>query len=126
YGAWTSPFTSEFTTSTEIVLGRPAAVGADVYWLEGRPTEGGRVVVVRRNPDGATTDGTPDPFTTRTKVHEYGGGAAALARDRPRRHRVRLELRRPARLPDRARVGPGTVDPHRRHAVRRRQRGHAR
>jgi dienelactone hydrolase len=56
--------------------------GADVYWLESRPQEGGRSVVVRRAPDGTTVDVTPPAaadgktiFSVRTRVHEYGGGA---------------------------------------------------
>jgi dipeptidyl aminopeptidase/acylaminoacyl peptidase len=36
-------------------------------------------VVVRRTPDGQTTDVTPPPFNVRTRVHEYGGGAFAVA-----------------------------------------------
>ena len=39
-----------------------------------RPTEGGRNVVVRRDPSGAQTALTPQPFNARTRVHEYGGG----------------------------------------------------
>jgi dipeptidyl aminopeptidase/acylaminoacyl peptidase len=40
-----------------------------------RPAEGGRMVVVKRTPDGEISDITPGPFSARTKVHEYGGGA---------------------------------------------------
>ena len=40
-----------------------------------RPTESGRYVIVRRTPDGQTTDVTPFPFNARTRVHEYGGAA---------------------------------------------------
>lgn len=49
--------------------------GEDVYWLEGRPTEGGRYVVVRRSADGSIADVTPQGFNARTRVHEYGGGS---------------------------------------------------
>src|SRR5205823_856276 len=49
--------------------------GADTYWLELRPAEGGRYVLVRRTADGQTADLTPPPFNVRTRVHEYGGGA---------------------------------------------------
>jgi dipeptidyl aminopeptidase/acylaminoacyl peptidase len=49
--------------------------GDDVYWLEGRPAEGGRNVLVRRRADGTIEDVTPSPFNVRTRVHEYGGGA---------------------------------------------------
>jgi dipeptidyl aminopeptidase/acylaminoacyl peptidase len=46
----------------------------DVYWIEMRPSEGGRYVIVRHTPDNQTTDITPKPFNVRTRVHEYGGG----------------------------------------------------
>jgi dipeptidyl aminopeptidase/acylaminoacyl peptidase len=47
--------------------------GDDVYWLESRPTEAGRSVIVRRRPDGSTADINPAPLNARTRVHEYGG-----------------------------------------------------
>ena len=81
YGAWTSPITSDFLVSSSIRLGLPIAVGADVYWAEGRPAEGGRQVIVRRTPEGATADMMAAPFNARTRVHEYGGGAATFADD---------------------------------------------
>ena len=45
----------------------------------GPPAEGGRSVLVRAAADGTTTDLTPPPFDVRTRVHEYGGGAASVA-----------------------------------------------
>ena len=78
YGAWTSPFTSDFLVASAVRLGGPTAIGPDLYWMEGRPTEGGRQVIVRRTPDGVTADVTPSPFNARTRVHEYGGGAAVF------------------------------------------------
>jgi len=47
----------------------------DLYWLEGRPDEGGRFVVVRRAADGSISDLTPRELNARTRVHEYGGGS---------------------------------------------------
>ena len=47
----------------------------DAYWVEGRPGEGGRNVLVRRGPDGSVVDVTPSGFNARTRVHEYGGAA---------------------------------------------------
>ena len=38
--------------------------------------EAGRQVLVRLGPDGMGIDLTPAPFSVRTRVHEYGGGAA--------------------------------------------------
>jgi dipeptidyl aminopeptidase/acylaminoacyl peptidase len=49
-----------------------------VWWLEGRASEAGRVVLVRRDPDGARTDCVPPGFNVRTSVHEYGGGAYCI------------------------------------------------
>jgi dipeptidyl aminopeptidase/acylaminoacyl peptidase len=53
--------------------------GDDVYWLERRPNEGGRGVLVRRRADGRHEDLTPHGFNVRTRVHEYGGGAFVIA-----------------------------------------------
>lgn len=75
YGSWKSPITSELIVSAVVDLGQLAFDGNDVYWIEQRPTEDGRNVVVQRTPDGRTLDRTPPPFNARTRVHEYGGGA---------------------------------------------------
>ncbi|AFY77265.1 dipeptidyl aminopeptidase/acylaminoacyl peptidase [Pleurocapsa sp. PCC 7327] len=75
YGSWKSPITSDLIVAGTIGLGGVAFDGEDIYWLEGRPTEGGRNVLVRRTPDGTVTDITPRPFNVRTRVHEYGGGS---------------------------------------------------
>ncbi len=48
--------------------------GHDTYWIEGRASEGGRNVIVRRAADGTIADITPPSFNARTSVHEYGGG----------------------------------------------------
>ena len=75
YGSWKSPITSDVIVSATIALGQIVLDGPDIYWTEMRPTEGGRNVIVRRTPDGQTTDVLPPPFNARTRVHEYGGGA---------------------------------------------------
>ncbi len=51
-----------------------------VWWLEGRASEGGRVVLVRREVDGTKGDVVPTGFNVRTSVHEYGGGAYSIHR----------------------------------------------
>ena len=55
-------------------MSQPQLDGPDIYWLELRPIEGGRNVVVKRLDAGSFTDLTPRPFNARTRVHEYGGG----------------------------------------------------
>lgn len=79
YGTWKSPITSDLIVSGTIRLGQIALDGADIYWVEMRPAENGRNVIVRCTPDGQITDITLPPFNVRTRVHEYGGGAFAVS-----------------------------------------------
>ena len=81
YGSWRSPVTADAIVAGVIGLGQIQLDGDDIYWVEQRPSEKGRNVVVRRRPDGTTADITPPEFNARTRVHEYGGGAY-LVRDR--------------------------------------------
>lgn len=78
YGSWTSPITTDLIVAETVGLSQLALDGRDVYWVEMRPREGGRNVIVRRAPDGPCTDVTPPGFDVRTRVHEYGGGAFAV------------------------------------------------
>lgn len=75
YGSWKSPITADLIVAGTIGLGQIALEGDDVYWIEGRPSEAGRSVIVHRTADGQISDVTPLPFNVRTRVHEYGGGA---------------------------------------------------
>ena len=75
YGSWASPITADLILSESVGLSQVVLDGDDVYWVEMRPAEEGRNVVVQRTPDGRTSDVTPAPFNVRTRVHEYGGGA---------------------------------------------------
>lgn len=80
YGSWKSPITSDLIVSQSIGLSEVRLSNGNVYWLESRPQEQGRNVVVRF--DGAhQADVTPNAFSARTRVHEYGGGAWAVAED---------------------------------------------
>src|SRR2546423_9164434 len=78
YGSWKSPITSDLIVSATVGLGQVARDGEDTYWVELRPSEGGRNCVVRRAPDGEISDVTPQGFNARTRVHEYGGGDFAV------------------------------------------------
>jgi len=79
YGSWASPISARALVAGAVGLGDIALDGDTVYWSESRPREGGRVVIVRRDPDGTTAEVTPPPFSARTRVHEFGGGAYAVA-----------------------------------------------
>jgi dipeptidyl aminopeptidase/acylaminoacyl peptidase len=75
YGSWKSPITSDLIVAQSISLSDVRLDGGNIYWLEGRPQEQGRSVVVRADADGRQADVTPAPFNARTRVHEYGGGS---------------------------------------------------
>ena len=88
YGAWSSPLSAAHVAAGSVVLSWPRFVGdasdsgdagAEVWWSEMRPAEGGRVVVVRRRADGSVQDVLPAPWNARTRVHEYGGNAWTVA-----------------------------------------------
>jgi dipeptidyl aminopeptidase/acylaminoacyl peptidase len=79
YGSWSSPIEAATVARAGRRLGT-AAIAADgaVWWAEGRPDEGGRVVLMRRAPGGEPEAVTPEGTNVRTRVHEYGGGAWCL------------------------------------------------
>eukprot|EP00931_Biecheleriopsis_adriatica_P073733 TRINITY_DN47968_c0_g1_i1.p1 TRINITY_DN47968_c0_g1~~TRINITY_DN47968_c0_g1_i1.p1 ORF type:complete len:764 (-),score=138.56 TRINITY_DN47968_c0_g1_i1:80-2371(-) len=88
YGAWESPITAEFVTAAGVGL---ASLKCDpdgvLYWLEGRPEEGGRQVICRYSPKDSSAsersgvDVIPKDHNARTRVHEYGGAAHILGPD---------------------------------------------
>ncbi len=79
FGSWPSPITADLIAAGGVGLGGPAVRGNERWWSEARPSEAGRVVLVRsvRADDGSTAvaDALPEGFSARTRVHEYGGGA---------------------------------------------------
>ncbi|MEA2608800.1 MAG: hypothetical protein QOJ75_1043 [Chloroflexota bacterium] len=79
FGAWTSPIRIDDVVGDTIGLAEPWLDGDDTYWLEDRPSEAGRRVLVRSGIDGSIVDLTPPPFNVRTRVHEYGGGSYTVA-----------------------------------------------
>ena len=78
YGSWQSPITSDLIVKESIGLSQVTLDGNDIYWIEMRPSEGGRQVIVRHMSDGQRVDVTPREFNARTRVHEYGGGDYAV------------------------------------------------
>ncbi len=79
YGAWRSPIAPADLAAGAVRLGELRADGEDLFWLEGRPADGGRQTLVRRRADGAIEDVSPPGFNVRTRVHEYGGGSYLAA-----------------------------------------------
>jgi len=80
YGSWRSPIDPETVARAGRRLGATtlASDGA-AWWAEGRPSEQGRTVLMRRPSGGQPEEVTPEGTNVRTRVHEYGGGAWALA-----------------------------------------------
>src|SRR4249919_3517815 len=79
HGTWASPISARTVAEQGLRLGFVALDGDDTYWLEGRPAQGGRNVLVRCGPDGVASDVTPPDHNVRTRVHEYGGGAFVVS-----------------------------------------------
>ena len=78
YGSWKSPITAELMSGSSISLGQLAIDGTDIYWLEGRPLEGGRNTLMRLTPSRSPVECLPSEFNIRTRVHEFGGAAFAV------------------------------------------------
>lgn len=77
-GSWKSPITADLVAGGEIGLEQVRIGDEKIYWIERRPQESGRKVIVRRSADGNLGDVTPAGFNARTRVHEYGGGDYAV------------------------------------------------
>ena len=78
YGSWPSPISAAQVAGGGLRFADLQFDGDDLYWVEGRPVEGGRNVVVRYR-DGLIEDVVSPPYSARTAVHEYGGGALLVA-----------------------------------------------
>jgi len=74
YGSWDSPLGADRVARAGRRLSQPRLDQGAIYWLEGRPSEGGRQVVVRVRDGCGREDVTPESANVRTLVHEYGGG----------------------------------------------------
>ena len=81
YGSWASPFKIERLTDRVVFLAEPLGLDGARWWIEGRPDEGGRQVLIRRETDGTLTRMTPEGFNARSRVHEYGGAASLISGD---------------------------------------------
>ena len=81
YGSWRSPISARLLVADAVGLGAIQPAGTDLYWSESRPTEAGRSALVRRGADGTSADVLPAPWSARSRVHEYGGGAFTATAD---------------------------------------------
>ncbi|MCP4158398.1 MAG: hypothetical protein GY757_62440 [bacterium] len=80
YGSWKSPITPSLITAgakifNDLVMDEEKG---EIYWIEGRPDEEGRSVIVKENND-SHIDITPTGFSALNSVYDYGGGAMAVS-----------------------------------------------
>jgi dipeptidyl aminopeptidase/acylaminoacyl peptidase len=82
FGSWPSPISARMVSISgtgHTALPREVQVDpTGVYWIEARPEEGGRYVIQHLDPEGSLNTITPEGFSVRTRVHEYGGGSFLL------------------------------------------------
>jgi len=82
YGTWPSPISAGEITASAPRIDGARFVGDRVWWSESMPRERGRTAILSRplESDGADSDEDADvilpaPWSARSRVHEYGGGA---------------------------------------------------
>jgi dipeptidyl aminopeptidase/acylaminoacyl peptidase len=75
HGSWPSPITADLLVQQAVSLGEVRSGPSDLWWSELRPSEAGRVAIVRLGPGGQPRDVLAPELSARTRVHEYGGGA---------------------------------------------------
>jgi len=78
FGSWPSPISAELITRAAPGLNCLQSHNDSLYWVESRPWEGGRNVIMCRQSDGSIKDLLPKPYSHSSRVHEYGGMAYAL------------------------------------------------
>ncbi|MCL7025642.1 hypothetical protein MKW94_024413, partial [Papaver nudicaule] len=84
YGSWKSPITADVVTGAEKRLGGIAVDGhGHLLWVESRPNEAGRGVLVKESDKQGDEpiDITPKDFAVRTLANEYGGQAFTVSED---------------------------------------------
>ncbi len=75
------PLLAEVAVGRATSVSEPRLEGGRLFWLEQRPGERGRTTLMVRTPGAGAEELTPGPWNLRTRVHEYGGGAYAVAGD---------------------------------------------
>ncbi|QKX18446.1 S9 family peptidase [Microbulbifer sp. YPW1] len=79
YGSWRSAISADLLTAGNVRLSESRLFENRAYWLESRPAEKGRSVLVEYDPQSGRRDLLPAPLSVRSKAHEYGGGSYTVA-----------------------------------------------
>ncbi|MEH6578171.1 MAG: prolyl oligopeptidase family serine peptidase [Amphritea sp.] len=78
YGFLPSIYTAEDAVGGSVEQGQLKSSDRGVFWVEFRPQEGGRSVICQYSDGEASVVMTPEGFSVRSKVHQYGGAAWCL------------------------------------------------
>ncbi len=74
YGSWPSAIQPEMLVTDSIRIFDVRMLDNQVYWIEMRPAEAGRYVIMNSAVKGGNArELLPAPYSARTLVHEYGG-----------------------------------------------------
>ena len=80
-GTWPSPISAEWVTRAAPAVHFVSAHGDSLFWVETRPWDAGRNVIMRKTLDGDHKDLLAPPFSHQSRVHEYGGCAYTVHGD---------------------------------------------
>ena len=80
YGSWESTITPQKIIEGGLRFSEIRSNSSELYFLEGRPEEDGRYVIVKQNSSGKIEDVIPENFNSRNAVHEFGGGSFAVGK----------------------------------------------
>ena len=80
YGSWESTITPQKIIEGGLRFSEIRSNSSELYFLEGRPEEAGRYVIVKQNSSGKIEDVIPENFNSRNAVHEFGGGSFAVGK----------------------------------------------
>ena len=78
FGSWASPIKAELIAEGNVRVEQIQIDKKQVYWVENRPSEEGRNVIVTQDSKDKVFDVIPSSYNARTRVHEYGGGSFAV------------------------------------------------
>lgn len=73
HGAWASPLSPAALATASATIDYARAQDGRLYWIEKRPDDGGRNVLLTLDAAGNAVEVVPPPFNLRSRVHEYGG-----------------------------------------------------
>ena len=79
FGLWPSVISPEKVASANPKLACLQSHGERLFWVESRPKDSSRNVIVSLSEDGLIEDILPPPYSHYSRVHEYGGMAYAIA-----------------------------------------------